>query len=179
MDCIRGESRLRQLGRGEGLDGAPHLREAVLAGWGETFREAQGFEHGGVEGGDLRRSRAVVEFDEHPGQAFHERRIGIEAEAAAAVGEFAMQPDAGDAARHAVRLGAGVIGQHRHSARAFDDRRETFVWILHDGVAGDELFLFFSEVHGACGERSIEGPNFALCNPMPAAIFATLFRHAL
>ena len=51
--------------------------------------------------------------------------------------------------------------------------------IFDDGVAGDQLLFLFGEVHGGRCSSSNHGPNFALCNARPAAIFAAPFQPSL
>jgi hypothetical protein len=84
----RSAGRLRE-GTDSGADGG----ETIPAGGREVFQEVEGGEWIGVTGEDLGRSGITEKVAEEGDEAFHERTIGVTAEIAAAVTEFADEPD--------------------------------------------------------------------------------------
>lgn len=101
----RSAGRLRE-GTDSGADGG----ETVSTGGRKVFQEVEGGEGVGVVGEDLDGSGVAEKVAEEGDEAFHKRTIGVTAEVAAAVTEFADEPDLRDAAGNAVDVGALCSG---------------------------------------------------------------------
>ena len=95
---------------GESTDRRDYRLQTVLAGGGEVFQEVEGGEGIGIVGEDLGGSGVAEGVAEKGDEALHERAVGVAAEVAAAVTEFADEPDLRDAAGNAVDVGALCSG---------------------------------------------------------------------
>jgi len=111
------------------------------------LRQAELFKQDGLGGGDLGGSGAAVKVAEQHQQPAHERRVGITAEVAPAVAYFPNDPRQGDAAAHALGIGALTFGQRRAGAGAVHDGGEPLLRILDQGEVVDHLLLFLREGH--------------------------------
>jgi hypothetical protein len=118
-----------------------------LAGGGEIAREAQRGEGIGFAGGDFGRRPAVEELAEQRNEPEHERRIGVDAELAAAVRQRADQVHARDAAADQLGVRALVRGERRVFLGAVDDHGEAFLGVVDDQQVVDQLLLFFGQRH--------------------------------
>lgn len=133
---------------GEGADGRAGARETVATGGAEVFREVEGFEGIGFEGGDFGRGGVAEKRAEEGDEAADEGAVGFAAEKAAAGANFADEVNEGDAAAHAVGIGAFGVGEGRELFGAVDDGAEAFLGIVDEGEIVDEVLEFFGEGHG-------------------------------
>lgn len=146
---------------GVGADGGAGAGEAVAAGGTEIFREVEGLEGVGLEGGDVGGRSVAEKRAEEGDEAADEGAVGFAAEIAVAVADLADEVDEGDAAADAVRVRAFVLGEGREFFGAVDDGAEAFLRVVDDGEVVDELGEFFGEVHG---ERLGEGTEGETAN---------------
>ncbi len=153
MGCGCGEARLLGVLGGESADGGAGAGEAVAAGGAEIFREVEGLEGVGLEGGDVGGSSVAEKRAEEGDEAADEGAVGFAAEVAAVVADLADEVDEGDAAADAVRIGALGLGEGREFFRAVDDGAEAFLGVVDDREVVDEVGEFFGEGHaGRLGE---------------------------
>lgn len=116
---------------GKRANGGAHRGEAVLPGGGETFEQVKCGERVVGLGQDFRGCGVREIIAEEGDESLHERAVGIATEMTAAVTKFAEEPDLGDAAGHAVGVGALVGRQWRPTARTIHDSSETLLEILN------------------------------------------------
>jgi len=132
---------------GESADGGAGGVEAVAAGGGEVFSEAEGGERVGLRVSERGGREAAEELGDEHDEAADEGRLGVGAEIAEAIAELADEPDDGDAAADAVGIGALGGRERRDAFRAVDHEGEALLRIVDDGEILNELFQFARERH--------------------------------
>ena len=133
---------------GEGAARGAHGGEAVLTGGREVAAEVEERERVGVARENFRGSGVAEKLADERHEPADEGAVGIGAEMAAAVAERANEPDLGDAAAHAVFVGAVGGGQRRNAAGLVNDGGEAFLGVLDQAVVVDDLLLLRGEGHG-------------------------------
>src|SRR5690606_4508330 len=78
-------------------------------------------------------------------ETFDQGGVGVVAQVQAAVAELRPQPHGGDAAGHAVGVGAVVGGQGGQVAHALDDDGEAFLGVFDEGELAVEATLLFGD----------------------------------
>jgi hypothetical protein len=137
------------LGEGEFADLCADAAQAVEAGGGEIFGEAEFLEQSWFGCSDIGWWGVAVEITEEGEQAAHERRVGIAAEMTSAVAPFTHDPGEGDAAFDAVGFGALGFRERGTLAHAIDHGSEALLRVLDEGKVVDHLLLFFGQGHAA------------------------------
>jgi len=123
--------------------------EAILAGGGEIFQDAKVIEGGWFFGDDFPGCGAVIDAAEECGEAADEGGVGIEAETAVAGFHGGGEPNAGDAAAHAIFFGAILVRQRLHCGLPAYGDGEALLGIVNGAEGGADGVLSLSgERHG-------------------------------
>jgi hypothetical protein len=156
------------LGSGELADLFPDAREGVAAVGSEMLGNAERREESRVVRQNFSGRLTAVKIAEQSGDGLDHEGIGIAMEEAFAVLKFGGEPQFSEAAGKQVLLDAEFGGERWTLLCPGHQEGEAILSVLNRGQFGNQLNLFFREVHGAFFFRGVKVGRVADCQVLRA-----------